>query len=117
MKHIKSGMILKMTAIVFFMLLISAGMLQARILNTPDRPSRTAVVETHVHDHQCCNCDDCETLLGDTGSPERLSTCPSCGGSKKCHVCGGSGRNLDDNPCSICNGTGRCYYCDGKGKI
>lgn len=42
--------------------------------------------------------------------------CEKCGGTKKCQVCWGTGKNLSGDDCSICNGTGKCYYCGGTGK-
>ena len=42
--------------------------------------------------------------------------CIKCDGSKKCHVCSGTGKNCSNNDCSMCSGSGKCYYCNGTGK-
>jgi len=51
-----------------------------------------------------------------TGICAAENKCMKCDGSKRCHVCSGSGKNNSDNDCSICSGSGRCYYCAGTGK-
>jgi hypothetical protein len=54
---------------------------------------------------QCCHMAHCDD-----------GKCIKCDGSKKCQVCGGSGKNNSDQKCSICDGSGKCYYCSGTGK-
>jgi len=51
-------------------------------------------------------------------SPRQVAEgeCSRCQGSKKCSVCGGSGKNNSGDTCSICNGSGKCYFCNGTGK-
>jgi hypothetical protein len=64
-------------------------------------------------------------------------TCPSCGGSAKCMICGGSGKDPASSKrhyagdfgqkvgspttsmkaCSNCTGTGSCPTCQGSGKV
>jgi hypothetical protein len=63
--------------------------------------------------------------------------CPSCGGSTKCMMCGGSGKDPASSQrrysgdfglqvgspttamkaCSKCHGTGTCPVCHGSGKV
>jgi len=48
--------------------------------------------------------------------------CTDCEGTKKCDVCGGTGKwsgtgELPGGECPFCGGDGVCYFCGGKGFI
>lgn len=53
---------------------------------------------------------------GETPHQMAEGECSRCQGSKRCSVCGGSGKNGSGDTCSICNGSGKCYFCNGTGK-
>lgn len=47
------------------------------------------------------------------GICNKKGNCAICDGSKKCHSCGGSGRNPcnQDLDCPTCKGSGQCSFC------
>jgi len=94
----KTGKIAIITAAILLLnIVISLGMQSVY--------SVSPILEKHLssHVHQDC-------VFADDGK------CIKCDGSKKCHVCSGTGKNSSNDNCSICDGTGKCYYCGGTGK-
>lgn len=65
---------------------------------------------SHIHKHN--NCDNAVADASHKCSDDNV--CQKCYGSKKCHVCDGTGEFSGDE-CGICNGTGDCSFCDGTG--
>lgn len=60
---------------------------------------------------------------GSSSNSSRVKSriCPSCNGSTRCPVCGGTGETSNygssPRPCSYCYADGRCPKCMGKGVI
>lgn len=72
--------------------------------------------------HPCCagrhlHSESSPSLAGEE-TPRQVADgdCSRCQGSKRCSVCGGSGKNGSGDACSICSGSGKCYFCNGSGK-
>jgi len=84
-------------AILLINIVVSIGMQSACTVSP--------ILEKHLCSHTQHDC-----VFADDGK------CIKCDGSKKCHVCSGTGKNSSDDNCSICSGTGKCYYCSGTGK-
>ena len=48
-------------------------------------------------------------------NPQATDPCGTCGGSRRCYPCDGTGY-IGPSKCGACGGTGKCNTCDGKGK-
>ena len=47
------------------------------------------------------------------GVLNKKGNCFFCDGSKKCYICGGTGKNPYDKnlDCPACDGSGKCFFC------